>query len=333
MPQNLPLKNLFLVLAVIAVVFGVLGLMDLANVPYAGYFTNVNSEVTDVFSDGPAAAGGLEVGDVVKTSGGISTDDTKELARRSRADIGSTRILVVDRGGETVEVDITFTEQPGRNRVTTYLAFVVALCFLVCCLWAYGKVPGPATLRLALFGLCFGIAFVPAPYSESYFLRNLGGNLATTFVVLGFAFLIHFLLLFPKRRAFLDKPAATKIIYGPAVFIALYFLYLGFVQPDFTGGLRTITGVLVGAFIVGYFGWSLVTVIQSYQRATPEERSSGGVSLMLYGTLIGLLPVTISNLVSALAPSVTLPGFQYYGLLLGLIPITFALAAVKKESG
>ena len=113
----------------------------------------------------------------------------------------------------------------------------------------------------------------------------------------------------------------------------MFFLYLGLVQPDFTGGLRTITGILVGAFVVGYFGWSLVTVIQSYLRATPEERSSDGVSLMLYGTLIALLPVTISNLVSAVAPSVTLPGFQYYGFLLGLIPITFALAAVKKESG
>jgi len=39
----------------------------------------------------------------------------------------------------------------------------------------------------------------------------------------------------------------------------VFFLYLGLVQPDFTGGLRTITGILVGAFVVGYFGWSLVT--------------------------------------------------------------------------
>lgn len=332
MSQGSPLKNLLVVLAVVAVVFGVFGLIDLGNVPYSGYFSNVNSEVTKVFPDGPAAAGGLEVGDVIKTSGGISVDDTKAIVRRPRAEIGSTRTLVVDRGGETVEVDITFAEQPGRNRITTYLAFVIALCFLGFGVWAYSRAPGPATLRLALFGLCFGTAFVPAPYSDSYFLRNLGGNLATTFVVLGFAFMIHFLLLFPKRRAFLDKPAATKIIYGPAIVVALYFLYLGFVQPDFTGGMRTLTGLVVGVFIVGYFGWSLVTVIQSFKRATPEERSNEGVSLMLYGTLIALLPVTISNLVSTVAPSVTLPGFQYYGLLLGLIPITFALAAAKKES-
>ena len=65
MSQSPPFKNLFVVLAVIAVVFGVLGLMDLDNVPYAGYFANVNSEVITVFSGGPAAAVGLEVGDVV----------------------------------------------------------------------------------------------------------------------------------------------------------------------------------------------------------------------------------------------------------------------------
>ena len=103
-------------------------------------------------------------------------------------------------------------------------------------------------------------------------------------------------------------------------------------QPDFTAGLRLLTGILVGVFIVGYFGWSLVTVVQSYVRATAEERSRDGVRLMLFGTLVALLPITIANLVTTLAPSVTLPGFQYYGLFLGLIPITFALAAVRKHT-
>ncbi len=86
---------------------------------------------------------------------------------------------------------------------------------------------------------------------------------------------------------------------------------------------------MFGLFIAGYFGLALISIIRNFSRATPDERTADGLGLMLLGTLIGLLPVTISSIVGLVAPTVVLPGSQYYFLTLILIPITFAAAAIK----
>jgi len=42
-------------------------------------------------------------------------------------------------------------------------------------------------------------------------------------MVMGFAFLVHYLMQFPKEGAFLRKSWAKKLIYGPAILLALFF--------------------------------------------------------------------------------------------------------------
>lgn len=331
MSQNPRYLNFFLIVAIIGLVFGVLGLLDAGEAPYAGVIFGPDNNLLVVYPEDPASRAGLEVGDVVESIGGISLEDTRAFLRRPRAEIGEMRAWVVKRDGETLSFDLVYGSQPIRARATFLSRTSVGLCFLAFCLWAYSKAPSNATLLLALIGLCFGIFFLPGPYSKSFFLRTVGGSVNTTLLALGFAFLIHFLLVFPKRSRLMHRPWAKSLIYGPAIFLAMFFLYLSLFQPDFTERLRSVTDILIRSFIIGYFGWSVATMIQSYRRATPEERSRHGIFLMLVGTLAALVPVTLSNLVLALAPTVLLPGAQYYALTLALIPITFAMAAVKKH--
>ncbi|MDH3744697.1 MAG: PDZ domain-containing protein [Acidobacteriota bacterium] len=320
--------NVFLLISGIAIVFGLFGLGDISKAPHSGLVIGPNNSVMKVAPESPAESAGLQEGDVVRSIGGIAVEDTKATVRRPRAEIGEIRTVVVERNGERLEFDVTYGAQPSRLRVVFVLSAVIALCFLGFCLWAYGAAPSPTTLILALFGLLFGLSFLPAPYSKSFMLRTLGGALVTVLIVMGFAVLVHFLLLFPKRRAFLDKPWAQRVLYGPAIAVNVLLLFFNLVQPDFTGGIKAVILVATGLFVVGYFGWALVLMVQSFVRASGAERSSHGLTLMLLGTLIGLLPVIASSL--AIRLSVLLPGGQYYGLALGLIPITFALAAVRK---
>lgn len=329
MSESPKYSNVLAAITAVALIFGMLGFLDMPKAPYSGYFTGLNADVVRVFPGSPAGVAGLEVGDVIRSIGGISLEDTKAIARRPRPEIGETRTFVVDRSGEALEFDVTYGTQPSRLRVTIVLGSVVALCFLFFGQWAYRRAPNQTTLILALQGLCFGIAFLPAPYSNSFLLRTLGGAFTTVLIVFGLALLVHFLMLFPRRRAFLDKSWALQLIYGPATAVNLFLLFVNLALPDFTGTLRTILSAVTGLMIVGYFGWALVAMIQSYLRASSEERSSYGIALMLLGTLVGLLPVTLSAL--AIRASILLPGAQYYGLALGLIPITFALAAVRKH--
>jgi len=327
--SNSGIRTLLLLAAAVVIVFGVLGLLDLRNVPWSGYWNDPGNHVIRVFPDSPAERAGFQVGDRIRSSGGIATEDTRALTRRPRAKIGETWSFVVERDGETRELELTFAGQPSGNTWRGVGAFVTGLCFLLFCLWAYLVTPSPATRLLALFGLCFGVAFLPGPYSSSFFLRTLGGAFATVVVVLGFAFLVHYLQLFPRRRPLLEKRWALGLIYAPALVIAVFLLFLIIVQPEGTSALTSISTALVSLFIVGYFGWALVTILRSFFGAGPEERSRHGLGLVLAGVIVGLLPIMLSSLLRAVAPQVVLPGVQYYALALVLIPITLSIAAVR----
>lgn len=260
--------------------------------------------------------------------------DTKASSRRLRPATGETRTFVIDRDGTQHDLELTYSEQPPRNRNLGRAAALMGFCFLLVPLWVYHHVPSRSTLILALFGLCFGAAFLPGPYSESFFLRALGGAVATSAVIMGFAFLVHYLMQFPKPGAFLTAAWAKSLIYVPAIMLALFFLFLAMAQPDATGGLNRTVGLLASLFVVGFFGWAVVGMVLRFRRASADERARHGLTLMLIGTLLGLLPVTFSSLMGAIAPEVqaNLPGVQFFFLTLLLIPLCFSAAAVRSAA-
>ena len=90
-----------------------------------------------------------------------------------------------------------------------------------------------------------------------------------------------------------------------------------------------IVNVLVGLFVVGYFGLSVVALIHSFAKASPPERERNGLNLLLAGVIVGLAPVTIASLVGVFAPSVVLPGSDFYSLTLVLVPLTLAAAIMR----
>lgn len=322
----------FAAAAAVAVGMGVAGLADLRNAPFAGYAAAHQFNIVRVVPGSPAEAAGLRVGDKVEAVGGIQVSDTKALWRRPRAEIGETRTYCVERDGAMVQLDVTFGAVPRSRYLKAALSFLVGLCFLGFTLWAYQRAPSQATVFLALFGVCFGLSFFPAPYSRDFFVRTLGEAVATIIVAAGFAFLIHYLMLFPKRRRLLDRRWALWPIYLPAALVGLFLLGLIFIQPDFTAAVRQTVSWVVLIFTAGYFGGALLSLVESYRHATPEERSAGGVRMMLVGTLLAVVPMIASTAVHTLAPGEVLPGEHFYPLALVLIPVTFSLAAVRRRS-
>ncbi len=320
--------------------WGIVGLFDIGNIPYSGYQVGPDNAVIEVDEGSPAAAAGLAVGERVTSINGVSVEDTPALARMPRAQIGETRTLVVEAEAETTlaageqgpltrEVALTYSAQPGRDVALTWAAFIIGLCFLGFGLLAYVKAPSRSSLLLAITGICLGGTFFGGPYISSFTLRATVGTVVLLMVVLGFATLLHCLMEFPKAKAMLAGKHFTKLLYAPAALMALFFLWLIIFQPRGTSTLNSVLTALIGIFIVGYFGLALVALIHSYVKAMPDERSKYGLNLMLAGVLIGLLPVTISALVTTFAPSVLLPGSDFFFLTMVLIPITMALAVMK----
>jgi len=323
-------KTPLLIIGALFVIWGILGLTDARNVPYAGYQTDPSNTVIRIDDGSPAEAAGLSLGDRVVSIDGVSIEDTPALTRMPRPRIGETRTLVVENEeGEfpgTRDVAITFTGQSGKNVALTWAAFVIGLCFIGFGLLAYAKAPGRSSLLLAVTGLSLGAAFLGGPYIASYVLRTIVTTVQLMIAVLGFATLLHCLLEFPKVKKVLEKKHMRKAIYVPAVIVALFFLWIIVFEPAGTSTLNTIANALVGLFFVCYFGFALVALIHSYVTATADERSKFGLNLLLVGLLVGLVPLTVAALVGTFAPAVLLPGSDFFFLTMVFIPITLAMA-------
>lgn len=329
-----------LVVGALFVVWGIFGLFDMGNVPYAGYLTGPDNTVIRVDDGSPAYAAGLAVGDRLLSIDGVSLEDTPAMTRMGRAAIGETRTLMVERtapttlaageaGAPTREVAITYGGQPARDVALGWAGFIIGLCFVGFGLLAYTRAPSRASMLLALTGLCLGIAFLGGPYIGSYGLRTIVQSVVLVLIVLGFATLLHCLAVVPRPKAILQRRHMTKVLYAPAILMALFFLWLIIFEPQGTGAVNRVANALAGVFVVVYFGLAVVALVHSYVKATPRERSNYGLNLMLAGVVIGLAPVTIASLIGIFAPNVVLPGVDFYFLTMVLIPITMALAVMR----
>lgn len=324
-------KTAFVVAAALIALLEIPGARDVRNQPYSGFWTDPTDTVIKVFPDSPAQQAGFLRDDHIISSGGIDLKDSKALAQRPRAKIGEARTYVVERGGQNLNLDLTFAGLPAREVVLSFAGAIVGFCFLIFGLYAYWRVQNQSTTLLALVGMCFGLAFVNMPYLSSYALRTVFGSITITLVVLGFAFLLHFMMGLPKAKAFLSKKNVMFWLYGPAVLVALLFLFLIIYRPEATSALNTAVNIIVGLFVVVYLGLAVITMVYSYAKSTSQERAANGLHFVLVGTVVGLAPYIIAAIVGVLAPKLVLPGVEFYTLSMVLIPIALALATLKKE--
>jgi hypothetical protein len=321
--------TVYLVAVAAVLVWGVLGIIDMPNSGYTGYTTTAQNVVSQVDPGSPAEAGGVMVGDRVTSVNGIAIEDTRARNRAPRLVPGSPRELGLDRAGQPVSVSLTASAAPGGERALAWSAIVLGLLFLGLPLWARSKSGTRASGILAWFGVCFGLSFLPGPWLSSVTLRSLAGAVTLTAIVIGFALLLHFILAFPRESPFLSKRSAKLWIFGPAGVVALMFIFVILTEAAETSGLNAIINLIVVALIVGYFGASLFVLLRQYRSATPAERRSTGLSLMLWGAAAAMVPLVLLVLLELVAPLLVVPGQDFYFLLLGLIPIAFSLAVIR----
>ena len=83
-------------------------------------------------------------------------DDADASGPLGRADIGETRAIVVDRGGQETTLELTFGPQLGSDALDDYVGLLMGLTILVAGLWAYVRSPSAGTRLLAVLGcLCW----------------------------------------------------------------------------------------------------------------------------------------------------------------------------------
>jgi hypothetical protein len=321
--------NLVYALAVLILILGVFGYLDIKNQSYDGYNSN-DFTVTKVDEGSPAAESGMQVGDQIISIDSLDVRDTKAWSDKARRTIGETRSFIVNRNGEEVSFPMTFTALTSKDSILNRLGWTIGLIFLFMAVWAFRSKRSWASFLFAMFGLGFAGSFMGGPHIANNMLDEIVNTLRFSFVLLSFAFLVDFLLHFPKKSSFVSSTNASKKLYGPAIFLVLFFITITLLRTDASSGLNTFIRFAMLAFVVIYFGWALLIMFRNYQKASSEEKANG-MSLMFWGTVLGLVPILISFIIGNLMPTVSLPGEDYMFLTMALIPICFALAINKNK--
>jgi hypothetical protein len=324
-------KSPLLIVSTLLLVWAVLGALDVRNYADNGYATDGNNTITQVVEGGPADRAGFEVGDYIRSVGGISVEDSRAAARRGRPEVGEVREFEVERDGRSVNLELTYATQSANDMIANYGIVVIGLLFLVFGVWAFVQAPSGTTVLLALLGLSFAPAFTGGPYFSSLAWRTAVGIIGLLLIVIGFAVMTHFIIVFPKAKRALDKRSTVWLIYGPAVAVGLLSLWLLVFLPPATSAVNVFFRAVFGLFLVAYFGTCLIALIRGYVKSTPQARTANGLNLVLLGAVVGLGPSLIISLVGLIAPQVVVPGAQIVPLGIALIPVTFAIAAVRGE--
>jgi hypothetical protein len=332
-------RAFLIIVAALLVALGVLRQAGKRSDPYDGYLTDDSYSVIRVDTGGPAGLAGLKAGDRIRSIDGVSVEDTRGRARQDRGRIGQETTLVVETAGEstsdrsmaTHSLSFRHAAPPADYAPRDLAGFLIGLCFLLCGVLAYHKVPSRSGRVLAFAGSCLGATLLGTPYFHSYPLRMFTQAVLGLALIAGFAALFHFMLEFPKPKSFLRRKHALKILYGPAVLLAVFLLFLVLVQPRATSNLNRWSNILFGLTIVAYFGGAAVAMLHSYLRATSLERTQYGLHVELAGILAGILPMTAEVLLAVLVPGLLLPGSDYYFLSLVFIPIALFLAILRQR--
>jgi hypothetical protein len=314
---------LLYVAGIVFIIWGVLGLMDAKNYVTAGFQSDDNNAIVHIEPGSPAEAAGMQLGDIIKTSGGIEINNNKELSKRDRPAAGDVRDYIVDRDGSDVTIQLTFTELSDKDKSLNMVAFVIGLLFVLLGLWAYYKHMSTLSYGFTIFSICFGFIFFNGPHIEPGMLRNLINSVSTTIVVFSFAFLLNYMLKYPP------KSNHQKLLYLPAILVALMIWALNFIQPDGSGTVNMVIRLFFGGVIIFYFLSSLITLIRKYMRSSKEDRASKGLNMMLLGAIVGLLPILIYFTAGTLSPGIDLPGNDYVFITFIAIPIFFTMALNK----
>lgn len=307
--------------------WGILGWFDLANETQAGFVTNGNNTVTQVYRGSPAQEAGLGPGDHITHIDGVSVEDAAAIARQARKKVGEVQRLTLASNGQTKELLITYGPLPQLELRLAHAAMMVGFCFLLLPLLAFFRQPIEATRVLAVMGIGLSLAFLDGPYIAAFSMRALAAAITSLFVLFGVAALLQFLLVFPRRRPWLQRSYGKKLLYLPAFVLWLLIAWRLLFTPAASPALNVLTSTLAGVITGTYFLLGLFQVLRNYSRTNQAQRQALKINSMLLGTVAALVPVTIAQLVAAFSPQSVLPGQDYYFISLVLIPLSWARSA------
>ena len=321
-------QRVFVTVALAVVVLGLFSALDAPHYTYTGY-SRSGSRIADVENGSPAAVAGLQSGDVIDSINGIPLKEIWELEHGPTA--GESWRVVVRRNGALLQLKLSPTGQPATEVARARSRSILGLSLVGFTAWAFVTAPSAATMFLAVAGLTFGFLMMGAPYVAPGIARQALNAIAVLAFTLGMVAVVHFLLAFPSRGRFLERPRALWLLYAPAVALAIPSI-ANVVLP---ASLRVDTRLLGALWIVllsAYFLSAAVLLVRRYTSTPRAERAKHGLGLMVGSALAAVVPF----LFFAVAPrfwtasvSASDAYSPYAAATFSIVPLAFSVAAVR----
>lgn len=273
--------------AVLVAVWATLAAIEVPGRAWSGYSVNHRNIVLSVEPGGPAAQAGLRQGDRIVAIDGQQTRRPGDLRSLGRSVIGQTRTLTVQRSEERFSLSLTYGRAPLAQQIQAWARIATGLACMAICFVAWRRHESPLTRWLAVAGIGFGLAFLPGPWFESGGLRSAASLLRSALVLTGLVAVVRFISLLPaipeRRRNSAWAWLPLALLWG---LLGARSLWPGLAD----GALNTLALVCVGLVFSGYLLTATVMFLRQYIRATTADRRHRGLRLMLWATLLGVLP-------------------------------------------
>ncbi len=327
-------KTIFSALAIAVFAWGVMGALDITNIPYDGYSLSPQNTVTNVQPNSPAEEAGVRVGDEVTRIDGIYIGDRVRLTVRDRPAPNTAGTITVRRGDAEETFSITYGTIPTLNIVTGFGAVTLTgLLFLILGLMAYLRNPTRLSAMFCALSLLFATSMFNNPYFQSSVTRRviLGALAIITGILLGA--ILDYCLNFPRAKKIIaDRVWLRLAIYSITTSLGVALATISITSPVMTPVRQQILSLTTGTVFGGALLLAVIGVIHSFVKMSSEERSATGLNLMLAGVIVGFGPLLISIIARIIDPQIgQLPGEQFYPLSFIAIPIGMAMALMKLE--
>ena len=312
-----------LIVGVCVAVWGLVGLLQVRDGAFSGYRIGWGARVSHVDPGGPAEGAGLEAGDRIVGVGGAPIENLWIRPSFGGIGAGETQVLEVERGEERVSVEIVWEDLPDGYMRSQIVETLVTLAFLGFGLWALLAAPSSAGLLLGVFGLAYGVANFGGPPLglPEGIVDFIQGNLSLFYTVL----LFHFLMIFPKRKALLRRPAMSWLLYLPFLFYLAMGLAAGVLYPALGAEYTLAAGITDSLYML----LALVALIHSWVVIPRAELRDLGFYWIPLGLAVAIGPFIVLGLVGMVVSGFTMPGSDYLPLLGVAIPAGLALGVVR----
>jgi sigma-B regulation protein RsbU (phosphoserine phosphatase) len=301
--------------------------------PYTGMILS-NLSVERVAGNSPAASAGLRKGDEVVSINGIPCVACKNvLDCLKNAKSGDTVSYGIRRSGRYIEVPVILSSLPPSETLRRMSVLVVGFSFIAIGLLVYFRRHDKVALVFYLLSLAFGLVLTNIVTIEVGSASPLHRYALNDLMVLSLpALFLHFFLIFPERRGILLRyPRLEYAIYLPAaaMFVAsLYFNVMIFSRGRGFGSPIVVFRNATAAYFILYVIMGLGAFLHAYRHVSSDSMRSK-LRLVVWGTVIGTLPLVVVRVVVSIRPAIELPGEKLVFLPLILVPVAFGHAIVR----